>query len=203
MAAALLTAPRQTRQQRRQDRPMGTTQTNSKPSSLLTNGLTLAVSGDYANQSRILANTVGIGGKPAPTLRWVEAFSLDVPLLDDQHRQLLEHVKVAIAALQGARERDAAHLLESIKDMAQGHFNDEEILMYELAFPGYVNHVEQHRRLVLRLEHLQASLALRPAAPHEAIHDLRAWFALHLIDYDRALAAFVNARQHRAQDSAA
>jgi hemerythrin len=161
-----------------------------------------ARSGDRAARSNSTAGSGRVAGK-RPTLRWVEPFSLDVQLLDDQHRRLLEHVQQAIAALQGARERDAAQLLDSITDIAREHFNDEEMLMHEVEYPGYVNHVEQHRRLVLQVENLQARLALRIVAPRQAIYDLRSWFALHLIRYDADLPAYVHRRRRPSFDSIA
>jgi hemerythrin len=176
---------------------MVTTPIHTKSNPHLTDVFKPARSGDCGHPSSSAAVTVMVGRRPTSTLRWVEAFSLDVPLLDDQHRQLLDHVRVAIAALRCARMRDAAGALESIRDTAQWHFNDEEILMYELEYPGYVNHVEQHRRLVMRVEQLQARLALRRVIPQRAIYDLRSWFALHLLRYDSALATYVNGRRHR------
>jgi hemerythrin len=130
------------------------------------------------------------------SLRWVDPFFLDMPRLDDAHRRLFDLVQAAIVALQAADRRQAGRAIAALCDDACGHFLDENVLMREIDFPGYYNHFEQHRRLVLDLERLQAALALRPLDAAAAVQELRSWFTLHLVNYDQELSAYVAASRH-------
>ena len=130
------------------------------------------------------------------SLRWVDPFFLDMPRLDDAHRQLFELVQAAIVALQTAGRREAGQAIAALCDDACRHFFDENVLMREIDFPGYYNHYEQHRRLVLDLERLQAALALRPLDVAAAVQELRSWFTLHLVNYDQELSVYVTASRN-------
>lgn len=130
------------------------------------------------------------------TLRWVDAFSLDMPALDDAHRLLFGHVQDAILALQQEHWKDAAGSVAALSEEARRHFLDEDLLMREIDYPGYYNHGEHHRRLLLGLGRLQMAFALRPPEFTAAIYDLRSWFALHLLNDDQPLSAYISRQHH-------
>jgi hemerythrin len=128
------------------------------------------------------------------SLRWVAPFDLNVPVLDSEHRILYHLARSAIVALQLERIPSAALALASLADSTRAHFEAEEQMMRTSAFSGYYNHCEQHRRLLLALERLQAALALRRASVGYAIHELRSWMTLHIVTDDRYFATHL-ARQ--------
>lgn len=130
------------------------------------------------------------------SLRWVEPFALDLPRLDDAHRELFAVVQAAIVALQQSSRRDAGRAIAALSEEAFRHFRDENSLMREIDYPGYYNHCEQHRRLILDLEKLQVALAIRPPDIAVAVQLLRSWFSLHLLNYDEPLSAYVNSQPH-------
>lgn len=124
------------------------------------------------------------------TLRWVKAFHLNLPKLDDDHRQLFDWAGTAILALQCGRWREAAQAIASLGDDARRHFRDEDDLMRSIGYPGYYNHTEQHRRLVLGLERLQVARAMRTSSPDDSVRYLRSWFTIHLLNDDRELSDY-------------
>lgn len=125
------------------------------------------------------------------SLRWVKAFHLNLPKLDGEHRQLFDRVGTAILALQCDRRREATQAIASLGDDARQHFRDEDDLMRAIGYPGYYNHSEQHRRLVLGLERLQVARAMRTSSPDDSVRYLRSWFSLHLLNDDRELSGFL------------
>jgi hemerythrin-like metal-binding protein len=131
------------------------------------------------------------GIRPTTTLRWVSAFTQDPPVFEADHRQLLKHTQHAIAALQQDQRAEAGRAIALLSAKARRHFHDEDQLMRESSYPGYYNHSEQHRRLLLGLERLQMTLAMHHPDPSEVVHTLRSWFTLHLLKDDQALSRFL------------
>ncbi len=125
------------------------------------------------------------------TLRWVPPFHLEAPELDGAHHRLLAHTQAAILALQRAETKRATQAIATLDDESRRHFDSENRLMRRIAYPGYINHQEQHRRLLRQLDQLQLALALTKPDFGRAIHLLRGWFTLHLIRDDAKLSTFL------------
>jgi hemerythrin-like metal-binding protein len=131
------------------------------------------------------------GNRPTTTLRWVSGFTQDSPVFEADHRQLFKHTQNAIAALQQDQRAEAGRAVALLSTKARRHFHDEDQLMRESSYPGYYNHSEQHRRLMLGLEQLQMTLAMHHPDPSKVVHYLRSWFTLHLLKDDQALSRFL------------
>ena len=125
------------------------------------------------------------------TLRWVRPFQLGAVDMDGAHRRLFECSQAAILALQQGETQVATRAVATLGDESRRHFDSENRLMQQVAYPGYINHQEQHRRLLRQLDRLQLALALHRPDLRRAIHFLRGWFTLHLLRDDARLSTFL------------
>ncbi|MBA4378997.1 MAG: hemerythrin [Gemmatimonas sp.] len=90
---------------------------------------------------------------------WKDELELGLPLIDEQHRRLVECYN-ELAAAYRRREADVelAHRLGVLLDCAAVHFDAEEALMDELGYVGLDEHREEHRDLLQRVRRFQTVL---------------------------------------------
>jgi hemerythrin len=91
---------------------------------------------------------------------WKDDLELGLPLIDEQHRRLVDRYN-ELAAAYRRREADAelAHRLGVLLDSAAIHFAAEETLMEELGYVGMEEHREEHQDLLQRVGRFQTVLA--------------------------------------------
>lgn len=67
------------------------------------------------------------------------------PLIDSQHRQLIDAVNNLLAACQSGKGRaELSNTLKFLQDYTAKHFSDEEKLQLQSHYPDYVNHKKYH-----------------------------------------------------------
>jgi hemerythrin-like metal-binding protein len=84
-------------------------------------------------------------------IQWEPKYSVHVPIIDTQHRKLFDIVNGLIEDL----ESGAEDLLPPIRDMVDylaTHFHQEDIVMMEAQFPGYMKHKDDHQRFIRKVE---------------------------------------------------
>lgn len=138
-------------------------------------------------------------GELAPPVRvlieWSDTLRLDVEVIDDQHRRLVE---LANRLGDDLREgRDATTQAASMRELVEHtklHFRTEEGLMDAYDLPGVDRHRQEHRRLLADLHSLGASLEATSLTL--TLQHLKAWLVRHVESLDRELAADLRARGH-------
>ena len=124
-------------------------------------------------------------------MEWRSEYSIGIPEIDQQHRQLLE----CIARLEGAadaRQRELAvyFVLEQLNDYVRVHFAVEEIVMRLFDYPGLEAHAAEHRAFAARLQEIEKSELVNDIHA-EARRFLRDWLVNHIQVSDRRYAAFL------------
>jgi hemerythrin-like metal-binding protein len=121
-----------------------------------------------------------------PLPRWTSRFETGIAVVDAQHRELFSDLHHLHATL---RKRQAgAALQEELATLCQRtvkHFQTEEQLMKEAAYPGRVAHAEQHHDLLLKVRELQYLCAKGQAMDAEVSDFLAGWFSHHILESDR------------------
>ncbi len=116
--------------------------------------------------------------------------------LDSSHQELLDlHSRIVWATANGLsigamRERIRTFLL-----YARWHFNEEEVHMQALRYPGYVDHRADHRRLLQDAEDFMGSLgqALKVEESPAIATYFKHWLCRHMANQDVQLRAFLSA----------
>lgn len=117
-----------------------------------------------------------------------------VPEIDAQHEAmvgLINDLHQAMSA--GAKLEELGDLIDLLVVHAHMHFQYEEQLMQEHAFPGLNKHREEHERLLAHIEDLAARFhGGEPLLSFAVMVDLKGWALVHIETYDVALGAFLN-----------
>jgi len=128
---------------------------------------------------------------------WNENVSIRIPLIDKEHKQLMrileqieehQHDNVGSEAI--------STVIDQLREFASSHFRHEEDYMHQVGFPGYQAHKEQHKRFRERTAAFCVDVMnQKDTTPQEIYHYLSDWVANHVLDSDKKLQAFLEARQ--------
>jgi hemerythrin len=129
-------------------------------------------------------------------LAWRQEYSVNIKVLDDQHRQLIETINVLNNIIY--EEKDKAHLAEvfdHLMEYVTVHFTTEERLMAEHDFPGYQTHKEEHEQcgqevVKYKKQYEQGEKKIAVTL----IIFLTDWPHRHLLETDKQYSAFLNKR---------
>ncbi|MDE2402432.1 MAG: hemerythrin domain-containing protein [Burkholderiales bacterium] len=121
-----------------------------------------------------------------PRLEWSDALSLDLPLMDDTHREFVD----LLADVESAS--DNAALLarfEALIDHTDDHFGREDRWMRDTGFAAINCHASQHE-VVLKVlrEGLQRARVGDFEPARQMAYELASWFPQHAQTMDAALA---------------
>ena len=122
------------------------------------------------------------------TLQWSDALSLDLPLMDDTHREFVD--LLARAAQAGDAKLLAAW--DQLIAHTQDHFDREDRWMTETGFSAMHCHTTQHK-VVLQVmrEGARRGLGGDLALVRQMVSELALWFPQHAQSMDAALALHV------------
>lgn len=131
-------------------------------------------------------------------LTWRDEWSLNIPVLDEDHRALIEQLAELCRRFcpeaSGGRSGDANALLnalEALGEQMRAHFHREEALMQTIDYAGMVDHCGEHALLMaeytaLLREWRAAGLTVFRAEIQET---LRHWMLAHILGADREFAS--------------
>ena len=129
-------------------------------------------------------------------IRWDDSLSVNIALVDRQHRKLVELINQLFEALRAGKGKEAlAPVLESLVDYTQRHFTDEERMMNSHGYPGLEEHREAHAHLIARVTEFQTKLAQgKETISSELFNFLKSWLLHHIKEKDKAYAPFLNSK---------
>ncbi|MES2280370.1 MAG: hemerythrin domain-containing protein [Pseudomonadota bacterium] len=119
------------------------------------------------------------------SLEWSDALSLDLPIMDDTHREFVELLAIA----QRSPDETLPGAWQQLVDHTAEHFGQEDRWMLATRFSSVNCHTMQHR-VVLEVMREGAALAVpgNTAALREMASELALWFPKHAQSMDAALA---------------
>ena len=133
---------------------------------------------------------------------WKNEYSIDIPEIDEQHKQLFACIDRLDAAKDDrGRELAVYFVLEELNEYVKVHFKVEEIVMRLFDYPGLASHAAEHHKFMARLKSFE-TIELGHDVHAEASSYLREWLIKHIQGSDRHYAAFVLAQQTRDRASA-
>jgi voltage-gated potassium channel len=139
----------------------------------------------------ILLNTSDLShaGKKA-LLEWNESLALGIPEVDQEHRQLIQHVRSFQQSLMKGSDKEAVRLLfEQLISYTENHFLHEEKLMKKHHYPLLESHHEIHVELTRKVMALNSE---RNLIYSESLFEfLNDWLVHHIMDHDKKFAEFL------------
>lgn len=123
-----------------------------------------------------------------PRIEWKPEYATGVPLMDEQHQNLVEIINRFEEALQkGKGTRQMNGILTDLLGYTQEHFAAEERLMQEAEYPQAALHQSQHRQLLQKLERFQFEFNGMGRRITADMHEfLTYWLITHILRDDKA-----------------
>jgi hemerythrin-like metal-binding protein len=124
--------------------------------------------------------------------KWVSAYSVGVPELDDQHKREFALVDATVAFFRESPDASGPRpVVEELFAYAREHFRTEERLMAEAGYPRLIEHRHEHERLTATLEVLRRRADRLKAA--ELTDFLKDWILRHTLLVDRRYVGYLSA----------
>jgi len=121
---------------------------------------------------------------------WNPAWETGIPLIDQQHRDLLGRFEGLLLAIHENHPEDRVpELLAFLAEYVERHFSTEETHMQDSRYPRFVEHREIHDDMRERVARLQAEVEADPkAGTEDVINFMTDWLVRHIDEEDRLMA---------------
>lgn len=121
--------------------------------------------------------------------------------IDEQHKEWIGKINKLIACCEeGGGKIQAIKVLEYMADYTEYHFEAEEKLQEEAAYPGLEEHKQKHdefRKVVVELhEMLEEEEGPSEAFVQAVNKNVVDWLYKHIKTYDCSVATYINMRLH-------
>jgi len=131
------------------------------------------------------------------SLEWSDKLSVNVDLIDGQHKQLVEKInKFHNALIENRGKMYVRETLKFLKDYTVFHFSTEEELMEKYDYPDKDTEYQkkQHSNFVNTIDKLEEQFKKEGATENFMISVQRFildWIILHISNIDKKLGAFL------------
>lgn len=122
---------------------------------------------------------------------WNENYVFNIPVIDEQHKKLIDLIEDAENLLSDAQEGmdcidEVVGILEELEDYTVSHFDEEEKLMLAADYEGYDEHHMEHTFFIKKVDKaLAADLDSDPVNQLIGICSfLKNWVTHHILDID-------------------
>ncbi|MCL4675341.1 MAG: hemerythrin family protein [Pararhodobacter sp.] len=121
-------------------------------------------------------------------IEWKPQYSVGDPAVDHEHRELVDLVNTAAAAiLEGREDADIDQCLGDLMRAISAHFAHEEHQMRRAGYDELVPHKNDHERLLDSLRDIMDGAQDTPRAADRLTEVLEAWFTDHFRTHDARL----------------
>jgi hemerythrin-like metal-binding protein len=121
---------------------------------------------------------------------WDEKFSVHIPQMDAQHRQIIELLDAFRKCAQSSESRQLAPAaMEPLNQYAQRHLRREELVLRVRGYPEYAAHAAEHAVYLKKVALLQAQLERRDISIR-ITNFLTGWWKYHILHSDQEYARF-------------
>jgi hemerythrin len=124
-----------------------------------------------------------------PLLQWKPAYTLGIPSVDYEHRELIGMINAVYSHMAGSSDPDVIEAgLEDIYAGIAAHFALEERHMREAGYDEFAGHKDQHEELLDQIRDMMDAFAEDPEAGRRALQErLGDWFSRHFATFDARL----------------
>jgi hemerythrin len=135
----------------------------------------------------------------ADAIPWKKAYSVNIQEIDEQHKLLIQmindlHRTIAKKSNPGT----VCEVLERLMYYTRTHFEEEEALMRNAAFPGYEAHKARHAQFIGEVETLERRAKISQGSEQlvgmEMLFKLKDWLVDHIVVMDMDYSHHVQTR---------
>jgi hemerythrin len=128
-------------------------------------------------------------------VEWDDRYSVGIPLIDDQHKHLIELTNGLYACCIGRGEDVQACFRDAIRgavDYVKYHFAAEEKILENVKYPGIAAHKKEHESFVVKiLAEVKDFEEGKKFVPNIFVRFLRDWILAHIAVEDKKYAGFI------------
>ena len=137
-----------------------------------------------------------------PTLKWNEALTTGVEIIDSQHKELIRIANGLMKAVARGKDKEAVDaIVRRLREYTVFHFNSEEELMGKIRYPKRGEQAQEHARLKREVKDFQQQLFHKETLTSNAILEfVKDWLLGHILTYDRDLANFIHEQEAEATE---
>ena len=124
---------------------------------------------------------------------WDDSYSLGIPILDEEHKKLLNLLNRFLSSIHTKTEKDVIKLtFDSLLEYTHEHFTNEEAFMAKHKYPGLKDHKKEHIKLTKEV--IQLNENKNYVFSDNVADFLIAWLTNHILGTDKKYAEFILAR---------
>lgn len=129
-----------------------------------------------------------------PIIEWSPEFSVNIGIIDEQHKKLVDTINVLHDAMKKGRSKNAmADVFDRLTEYTTTHFATEEQYMTKFSYPDYPLHKKEHDLCISRVSTFKEKFDTGKAVLSiELIMFLVDWLHKHLLDMDKKYSKFFN-----------
>jgi hemerythrin len=126
-------------------------------------------------------------------MEWTDSFSVGIPAMDQQHKQLIELINQMDEAVRVSIKNPVIRdVLKNLVQFATSHFENEEKLMREVGYAGLEGHCEVHRKLLRAVNDVMEKVKSgKLSATANLAAFLHFWLEKHIVGYDQQYAQHI------------
>ena len=126
-------------------------------------------------------------------LSWNDQYLIGQPIIDEEHKNLFRLINDFHTHWSEKRDRqEIARVLNQLIQYGELHFQHEESIMAEEAYPEFESHRKIHERLIDEIFKLNEELAGRsPLLERDMARFLKQWLVDHIVHNDYAFRNFL------------
>ena len=127
------------------------------------------------------------------SLEWTSEMVIGNEKVDRQHHHLVDLVNEFLDAIRTGRSReDLEKVFNELAFYTQTHFNDEEELFKETAYPHTDEHIQEHKDLIAQVVKLKEEyISGKKFISLSVFQFLRKWLRDHILETDKKLAEYI------------
>lgn len=130
-------------------------------------------------------------------IEWTPDLAVNVPVIDDQHKELYSRMNnLCNAIMEGKGRTDVGSFVRYLSDYTTFHFEAEEALMRQYEYSGYDAQRAAHRLFKERVRKLAAesdSDVIASELVVTVVNEMKNWFSNHIRTLDKQIGDFLAA----------
>jgi hemerythrin len=133
---------------------------------------------------------------PPVLVEWNERYSVGIPKIDEQHKELLRLTNELYASCLKDNDDDAKARFKStigaIVNYVSEHFGAEERLFQRIKYPRYAEHKQEHDNFVKKvLEQVKEFSDGKNFVPNNFVRFLKDWILSHIAMSDKLYSEYI------------
>lgn len=132
-------------------------------------------------------------------IEWRKSYEVGIEKIDSQHKELFQKINDLLEAcsMQKGKE-EVLNTIGFLGDYVITHFNDEEKLQKDSAYPRYLEHKAIHERFIKDYENLKVKLEEEGVSlnfvmtVNKVVVD---WLVKHIAAVDKAFGTFLKSKE--------